>query len=152
VTEIDPRAVALAFVARINAGDVDGLAALMTDDHEFIDIPGDSFRGRETLREGWIAYYRLFPDYQIHIRRVSVDGPVVTLIGETTGTLSPFGHEALRRPDGTLPGQEELQGPAIWTALVREGLVAQWRVYWDTPATRAALGLPSDSDPAAAPP
>ncbi len=141
MTPADPRGVALAFVARINAGDVAGIAALLTEDHEFIDIPGHSFRGRETLREGWTGYFRLFPDYQVHVEDVRVAGDTVTLIGRSTGTLLAEGAETLRRPDGTLPPPDELQGPAIWTGRVRDGLIAQWRVYWDTPAVRAALGL-----------
>jgi ketosteroid isomerase-like protein len=132
--------VALAFVERINAGDVAGIVALMTDDHEFVDTSGAAFRGREGMHDGWVAYFRLFPDYQIAVDRVLVEGPDVTLLGRSSGTLSAFGLEALRRPDGSLPPDHELQGPAIWTACVRDGLVCQWRVYADTPDTRALLG------------
>jgi ketosteroid isomerase-like protein len=39
-----------AFVGRINAHDVDGLAALMTEDHRFIDSLGQIVRGREAVR------------------------------------------------------------------------------------------------------
>ncbi len=39
-----------AFVGRINAHDVDGLAALMTEDHRFIDSLGQVVRGREAVR------------------------------------------------------------------------------------------------------
>jgi ketosteroid isomerase-like protein len=139
----DPRSVVLAFVSRINAGDVDGIAALLTDDHEFIDTAGASFRGRENLREGWVGYFRLFPDYHIDAPAVRVEGSTITLVGTSTGTLTPFGEQALRRPDGTLPAPDELQGPAIWTACVEDGLIAQWRVYSDTADVRAALGLPA---------
>jgi len=34
-----------------------------------------------------------------------------------------------------------LDGPALWTARVREGRVCEWRVYEDTPETRARIGL-----------
>jgi ketosteroid isomerase-like protein len=149
MSEPDPRAVALAFVAAINARDVDRIAALMTEDHEFIDIPGQSFHGREPMREGWIGYYRLFPDYQIEVDRVLASDDAVTLIGSTTGTLSEFGREALRRAGGTLPGPDELQGPALWTARIQGDMVARWRVYWDTPDTRAALAIPDDDRTAA---
>jgi len=109
----DPRAVVLAFVARINAGDVPCIAALLTDDHEFTDIPGTFHRGRETLRQGWIGYLRLFPDYHIEVALVLVESDMVTPVGESHGTLSAFGAEALRGSDGSLPPPEELQGPAI---------------------------------------
>ncbi|MGE0543415.1 MAG: nuclear transport factor 2 family protein [Dehalococcoidia bacterium] len=139
----DPRSVVLAFVSRINAGDVDGIAALLTDDHEFIDTAGMSFRGRETLREGWAGYFQLFPDYHIHAPSVRVESGTVTLVGTSTGTLTPFGEQTLRRPDGTLPAPNQLQGPAIWTACVEDGLIAQWRVCSDTADVRAALGIPA---------
>jgi hypothetical protein len=39
--------------------------------------------------------------------------------------------------------QEEpiLDGPAIWTAHIRDNLVTEWRVYDDTPENRRSLGL-----------
>jgi uncharacterized protein (TIGR02246 family) len=134
--------VALAFVDRINDGDVAGIAALLTEDHEFVDTAGESFRGRETLRQGWIGYFQLFPDYRIAVEHVHVDGDRVALLAVTSGTLSAEGAETLRRPDGTLPAADELQGPVILTAQVRDGQIAQWRVFWDTPEARAELGFP----------
>jgi hypothetical protein len=93
------------------------------------------------MRAGWEGYFRLFPDYQIAVERVLVDGSAVTLLGRSTGTLSEHGREALRRPYGSLPPEHELQGPAIWTARIQDGQVAQWRVDPDTPAVRAALAI-----------
>ena len=34
-----------------------------------------------------------------------------------------------------------LDGPALWTAEVKDDKVAHWRVYEDTPAVRAELGI-----------
>jgi ketosteroid isomerase-like protein len=96
---------------------------------------------RATLRAGWRGYFDLFPDYRIEVERVAVTGDRVTLVGHSSGTLSDSGRAALRRADGSVPADDELQGPAIWTALIRDGRVAQWRVYLDTPDTRAALGI-----------
>jgi hypothetical protein len=143
MSNTDPQSVVLAFVSRIKAGDVDGIAALLTDEHEFIDTAGASFRGRENLREGWVGYFRLFPDYHIDAPAVRVEGSTVTLVGMSTGTLTPLGEQALRRPDGTLPAPEELQGPAIWTAFLENGLIAQWCVYGDSPEVHVALGIPA---------
>ena len=129
----DVRSTALAFVERINVGDVDGITALMTEDHEFVDTAATSYRGREAMRAGWIGYFQLFPNYHIQIEQIRVADPVVTLLARTTGILSPHGQEALRGADGSLPPDEELQGPVVVTALIRDGQVAQWRVYADTP-------------------
>jgi hypothetical protein len=140
----DPiKSVALDFVNRINAGDADRLAELMTEDHEFIDMEGSSARGRGTMRDNWIAYYRLFPDYHMQIEQVLVRGTTVILIGRSTGTLSEHGRQVLAGPDGNPPPAEELQGPAIWTAEIRDRLVAQWCVLKDTPAVRSRLGIAS---------
>jgi hypothetical protein len=139
----DPRSTVLAFVDRINAADVTGIAALLSEDHEFVDTAGESFRGRETLREGWSGYFQLFPDYRIEIQQIRVEGPRVVLAGRTSGTLSPSGAEALRGPDGTLPPPDQFQGPALFSANVEGGLITQWRVSRDTPEGRAELGLPA---------
>src|SRR5262249_20121567 len=52
-----------AFVDCINAHNVDGLAALMSDDHLFIDAHGNKVRGREAMTAGWYGYFEWFPDY-----------------------------------------------------------------------------------------
>ena len=46
------------------------------------------------------------------------------------------------RPFRYTPTEPLLDGPAIWTAEVRDGKVAVWRVYEDTPEVRARLGIP----------
>lgn len=35
-----------------------------------------------------------------------------------------------------------LSGPALWTVIIRDGMVAEWRVHEDTPEARASLGIP----------
>jgi hypothetical protein len=139
---IDPIAAALAFADAINARDVDRLAALMTEDHEFIDSEGSGAQGRETMREGWAGYYALFPDYAISVEQSSLldDGSVV-MLGRSDGAPSDLARETLRGPTGGPLQPGDYQGPAIWTARIRDGLVAQWCVYDDTPEVRAKLGM-----------
>ena len=36
---------------------------------------------------------------------------------------------------------EPLDGPALWSARVRDGLVSEWRVHKDTPENRESLKL-----------
>ncbi|MEE8200235.1 MAG: hypothetical protein V3R29_03615 [Candidatus Acidoferrales bacterium] len=43
--------IALAFVERINAQEVDGLGTLMTEDHRFLDSLGQAVVGREARRK-----------------------------------------------------------------------------------------------------
>lgn len=64
-----PEEVALAFVARINAHDVEAILSLMTPDHVFADALGQRIVGKEAIGTAWRTYLRLFPDYQIDIRQ-----------------------------------------------------------------------------------
>jgi ketosteroid isomerase-like protein len=50
--------IALKFVECINKQDLDGLIALMTDEHTFIGfVIGDVTRGREKMIEGYTSYF-----------------------------------------------------------------------------------------------
>ena len=57
----------LAFIDRINAHDVEGLAELMSDDHTFIDAHGNQVSGREKMIAGWRGYFEWFPNYRIEV-------------------------------------------------------------------------------------
>lgn len=135
----DLERVALAFVERINLGDVGRLLELMTEDHEFVDMAGDSFRGRDLMREAWTDYFRLFPDYTIQVEASMVNNSAVVLVGRSDGTLSAYGRQSLQPHDESLA--ERLQVRAIWTARVRDGRVSQWRICPDTATVRLCLGI-----------
>ena len=47
------------FVERINAGDIDGIVALMVPDHRFVDSLGREILGREDMKSAWVEYYRV---------------------------------------------------------------------------------------------
>jgi uncharacterized protein (TIGR02246 family) len=111
-----PEATALAFVDAINAGDLDALVELMTEDHAFIDDDGNEQRGRDTMRWAWRSYFESFPEYQIHTERVVTLGNTVVLIGRTTGS-----HIA--------PEVEALE-TVIWAALVDGGRVREWHILY----------------------
>jgi ketosteroid isomerase-like protein len=123
-TEPEPASVAVSFNDRINARDVEGLAALMTDGHTFVDSEGARVAGRPACLDAWRGFFQQFPDYRNVFASVEAQGDVVTIIGHSECTVP------------------ELAGPALWTARVRDGKVAEWRVHDDSPATRERLGLP----------
>jgi ketosteroid isomerase-like protein len=127
---VEPREVAGKFVERVNAHDVDGLAAMMTEDHRFIDALGESGTGREELRLGWEGYFKLVPDYRIEVEEVFSDGPVVVLLGTARGTYSP---------DGLRTVENSWQVPAAWRARIAGELVAEWRVYVDNDPLRRRM-------------
>jgi ketosteroid isomerase-like protein len=129
-----PKNVALAFVEKINAHDVEGLCALMTDTHLFIDSVNSRVRGRESMRKAWLAYFHMVPDFTIEITHVMLTGSTVGLFGKARGTFSP---------DGTLQDRNRWEMPSAWRALVRDDLVAEWQVYADNEPVRVLMSSPT---------
>ena len=119
-----------AFIAAINQRDVDRLCRLMTDDHRFIDSLGSEICGRDTMRQGWTAYFSMVPDYVIDVRETLVDGRVVLATGIARGTYSP---------DGQLKPDDAWSTPAAWRAVVEDGRIATWQVFADNEPLRAIL-------------
>lgn len=105
--------VALKFNEKINQRDLDGLVELMTDDHTFIDNAGDIYKN---MRDGWREFFANHPDYRNIFTSVTVRDNVVVMLGHSTCS-----------------NERRLNGPSIWTAKVRGGLVSEWRVTWLDP-------------------
>lgn len=115
--------IALRFNERINARDLTSLGEMMTEDHVFIDIPGEVHEGRPTMVSGWFEFFRLYPDYRNNFTHVEVKDGLVIMVG-----FSECSHDPL-------------DGPAIWTAKIRDALVSEWRVYDDKEEVRTDLGI-----------
>ena len=128
--DTSPVEVALAFVAKINAHDVDGLVALMTPDHVFIDALGATTRGAEPMRAGWKTYLAWFPDYAIEVTEQFSHGDAVALFGKARGTYAV---------NGKLPRENFWEIPAAWRACIRNGRVAEWQVYCDNDPARKTM-------------
>jgi uncharacterized protein (TIGR02246 family) len=112
-----PEKIVIKFVDRINAHDVDGLAAMMTEDHMFVDSDGDVAQGRDVMRKGWVDYFTNYPEYKIHISKICKSGKAVAILGATSGShVAP---------------EIEAQETVIWLAKIENGLVAQWCIYTD---------------------
>jgi ketosteroid isomerase-like protein len=111
----------MAFNESINGRDIGGLAALMSEDHTFVDTEGGAVSGRHACLAAWRGFFAAFPDYRNVFASVSAYGDVVAMTGRS------------------LCSEPSLSGPALWTATVRDGKVAQWRVYADTPENRRLL-------------
>ena len=124
----DPKQISLQFNAQITAHNINGLAALMTTDHRFIDRDGQVTAGKEAMLDAWGRFFALFPDYVNTFTRVESQGDLVVLHGFATW-------EAGGAPDH-----------AIWTARVEGGLVAEWRIYADNEENRHRFGLGESND------
>ena len=116
----EPVAIAEAFVRAINRQNAGEIAALMTDDHVFIDSDGAEYRGKERMRTGWEQYFRMFPDYRITIHETYSRGEVVVFLGIAEGTYAV---------DGELRAENRWSVPAAWRAVVRDDGLAEWRLY-----------------------
>jgi hypothetical protein len=113
---LPPEAVVVSFVDRINRGDPDGLAGLMTDDHRLQILDEDPVDGREANVAAWRGYFSAYPEYVIYPRELFADGGRVMLVGTTTG--SHLG----------LPDAEEREHTVVWIADVVEGALSLWRI------------------------
>jgi uncharacterized protein (TIGR02246 family) len=109
--------VALEFVERINGRNADGLSELMTEDFVFVDYEGETYQGRDVMREGFAEYFENFPEYKIHVERVCVSGGDVALVAKTTGSH--------------VPPELERDEILVFLAMISNGLVTQWRIYTD---------------------
>ena len=127
---MDPVDAVLRFLERINAHDVKGMVALMTADHLFVDSLGEQVTGREAMREAWTAYFFLFPDFSIHCAHMFRREDELALFGTAEGT-----YVARQTP----PRQSRWKMPAAWRAVVRDGLIAEWRVYADNEPVRRLM-------------
>ena len=127
----------LAFIDRINAHDVEGLAELMSDDHTFIDAHGNQVCGKEKMTAGWRGYFEWFPDYYIEVNEVfegrhahgSDEASAIVEAREDGETFALFGFAG-----GSFKGKQSecWRLPVAWKASVRDGRVTLWQVFADT--------------------
>jgi ketosteroid isomerase-like protein len=112
---MNPVEKALAFFEAINRHDPDKLAALMTDDHVFIDSLGASVHGREKMHIGWRGYFAMCPDYKVSHEDIFHTGNTVAVFGSAGGTIREI----------------RWQTAAAWRVVVYQGLIQEFRIYAD---------------------
>ena len=122
--------VARAFVNAINHQSAEEIAALMTEDHVFVDSLGTKTKGKQRMKAGWEGYFRMVPDYTIVIDETFVDGAAVVMLGTAQGTYSA---------NGVLRPENKWSTPGAWRGLIRGSLVAEWRIYADNEPIRQIM-------------
>ena len=125
-----PADTVLAFIRAINSHEIATLTNLMTTDHEFVDSLGVVAGGRDQMRQAWIAYFFMIPDYAIDVTGVFSLGTSVVVTGKASGTV------AVR---GELPSANTWEIPMAAQAEVRDGRVARWQVFADNEPVRQIL-------------
>jgi ketosteroid isomerase-like protein len=123
--------VVMDFIRRINSGDVEAISGLMTEGHIFQDALGERFIGREKMREGWRAYFAIIKDYQVRAEEFFQTQDTFAIFGSASGVYAG---------NGDAGGKTFWEVPAAWRAVVRDGLVAEWRVYADNQPLRKLMG------------
>src|SRR5690606_13808062 len=91
-------------------------------DHAFYDSMGVDIRGLVNLKDAWGSLFSLFPDYTIEAKEIMVEGNEAVVFGEISGTF--------------VIDDEEVRGkkwkvPSAWKVLIKEGKIAEWRVFTD---------------------
>lgn len=125
-----PSDTVLAFVQAINRHEIAAITNLMTPDHEFVDSLGAVVRGAGRMREAWIAYFFMIPDYSIEVTGVFPQGGRIAITGRASGTV------AVR---GELPPENRWDIPMAAEAEVREDRIARWQVFADNDPVRQIL-------------
>jgi ketosteroid isomerase-like protein len=115
------RKIVLEFINKINEHDVGGLAALMSEDHVFVDAWGAEVRGKHLMRNAWKEYFEWFPDYKLDVEEIFEKSGRFAVVGFASGTYR-----------GIKSKENLWMLPAAWRAVVEEGRVKEWQVFCDT--------------------
>lgn len=115
-------AIALAYINAINTANIDELYILMTEDHLFIDAHNNNIKGKEGMKQSWIDYFIMFPDYKIEVVDILQKEDLVCILGYASGT-----YKNLKNRENS----NYWRIPAAWTAIVKYNQVKQWQVYAD---------------------
>jgi ketosteroid isomerase-like protein len=114
----DPISIVETFNNCINNKDIDGLAALMSKEHTFIDRDGSSHGPKSHMVAGWKQFFEMFALYKNTFNKIKADGDCVFVLG--------FAYWSEKEP----------YDPVIWTAKIENNLIAEWRVYEDSGENR----------------
>lgn len=74
------------------------------------------------MKEAWMEYFRMFPDYFITIERKTAHETAVGFFGTAQGTYSV---------EEKILAENFWKIPASWLAVVEHDRIVEWRVYAD---------------------
>jgi ketosteroid isomerase-like protein len=112
----------LDFVDAINHADLDKMVELMADDHVFVDSRDNKSTGKDNLKQAWMFYFDLFPDYNIEITGMLQKKSLLCMYGYASGTYKNMKNE---------DNSNHWKIPAAWTAIIKNNKVKYWQVYAD---------------------
>jgi predicted ester cyclase len=121
-----------------NAGDVEGLVNLYTEDATLVR-PSGTFEGRAAIRDAWSRDKAAFPDSTVTLDVIVEQGDTIaaewTFVGTQTGPLV--------MPDGTElpPTGKRIELKGIDLMQLRDGKAAVHHQYWNDMAVAGQLGV-----------
>ncbi len=121
-----PLEVAMDFIKRINAGDINVLCEVMTENHIFQDALGKRFMGRETMRQGWTNYLKMVADYQVHADEFFHD--------RRTRRDFRNSERPIRRSARTRARKQGMARPAARSIARRRTAIVGPNGFWEVPA------------------
>ncbi len=95
----------------------------MTEDHVFVDRENNTTRSKKAMLASWIRFFEMVPHYKNTFDRIQSKGDTAVILGSAYWS------------------EENQHDPVIWTATVRDDLIAEWRIYDDTKENREKFGL-----------
>jgi ketosteroid isomerase-like protein len=111
------------FIHAINEHDIDKICLLMSNDHAFIDSQGNEVTGKDKMKDGWIGYFNLFPDYTIEITDIFANSNTYAAFGFASGT-----YKGLK----SIKNKNNWKLPASWKAIIENDKIKLWQVYADS--------------------
>jgi len=125
-----------AYYAAWIADDLDGVMRLCTDDVVAINVPIGPLAGKAAVRDFFNRFGKGITGKRYEVHRILVDGDAAVVEGV----------------ENYLKNGKAVSLPYMSTFLFRDGLICEWRDYFDLQTVLKQLDLPLDgSRPAAAP-
>ena len=130
-----PAETVLEFVDAVNRQHIDKMIGMMTPDHLFTDSLGKEIPDRRSMRDAWLCYFRMVPDYAIEVREVYTSKKSVVAVGTATGTYSK---------DGKSLPENRFTIRAAWRAVVERDRICEGQVLADNLPRRDLMAATAD--------
>ena len=82
------------------------------------------------MKEAWINYFNIVPDYLISVSEVFVSENTVVLLGKASGTYTA---------DGVIKPENFWETPAAWRAVVSGEQISEWQIFADLEPIREIM-------------
>ncbi len=126
-----------AYFDALNERDYEKVAALFSDDCEFVSVAsGARFTGTDSMLHGLREFSEAFPDWAVEVSNVVASGRYVATEWKTSGT-----QQGVFR--GESPTGIHFRRDGCSVAEVEEGRIVRYRDYYDRSTLLEQLGLPS---------